>query len=303
MTSSRLRNIVISFALGTALLTSACSGGWVKSLRDVARLRQQLIDKYHEPDINVNLQNSRYLSVVFINSPLNQQAAATRAKRAQETAKFVVSHYPAIREIADIWVTFAVYETRLIILHYSHSIDAFAFDNTGAETSMARNEKTDDRTPVARFNAARNETDVSITRLQLEGDLNHGIAMVPHFTVAGNVHDSNSRLGLPNLVVVDFASYADRKIFSESAKLEIRCDGVPAFSGNALLLTPQDSGSEGSTAQFLEAQIPIQQFAKMGSSREVKIKLGSKAFELSPQDINALREMSAYAPLPHGAAR
>jgi hypothetical protein len=266
-------------------------------------LRQELIDKYHEPDIRVNLQNSRYLRIVFINSPLNQQARAIRARRAQETAKLVVSHYPAIREIRDIWVSFVAYETRLIILHYSHSIDAFAFDSTGAEMSTGPNEKVDDRTPVARFNPARNETDVSITRLQLEGDLNHGIAMVPHFTVAGNVHDSNSKPGVPSPVVVDFASYADRKIFPENAKLEIRCDGVPAFSGSALLLTAQDSGSKGGTAQFLEAQIPIQQFAKMGSSREVKIKLGSKAFALSPEDINALRAMSDYAPLPHGAAR
>jgi hypothetical protein len=296
---SRMRKTLLTSVLCSSLLASACSNGLIKSLGDLARLRQQLIDKYHEQDIRVNLQNSRYLTIIFVNSPLNQQAAAVRAKRAQEAAKFVVSNYPAIGKIGNIWISFVASETRLIIFHYSNTIEAFAFDNTGAEMDLGRSEKADDRTPVARFNPARNETDVSITRLQLEGDLNHGIAMVPHFTVAGNVHDSNSKLGVPSLVVVDFASYADRKIFSENAKLEIRCDGVPAFSGNALLLTPQDSGSEGSTAQFLEAQIPIQQFAKMGSSREVKIKLGSKAFELSPADINALRAMNDYAPLPH----
>ena len=300
---SQLRATLLTSVLCASLLASACSSGLVKSLGDLARLRQQLIDKYHEQDIRVNLQNSRYLTIIFVNSPLNQQARAVRDKRAQETAKFVVSHYPAIREIGNIWVSFAAYETRLIVFHYTQSVDAFMFDNTGAAIYPGPNEKVDDRTPVARFNAARNETDVSITRLQLEGDLNHGIAMVPHFTVAGNVHDSNSKPGEPSLVVVDFASYADRKIFPENAKLEIRCDGVPAFSGNALLLTPQDSGSEGSTAQFLEAQIPIQQFAKMGSSREVKIKLGSKAFALSPEDINALRAMSDYAPLPHSPVR
>ena len=300
---ARARKTLLTSVLCASLLASACSSGLIKSLRDLARLRQQLIDKYHEQDLNVNIQNSRYLSIVFINSPLNQQAPAVRAKRAQETARFVVSHYPAIREIRNIWIHFAVYETRLIIFHYSRNVEAFAFDNTGAETYPGPNGKADDRTPVARFNAARNETDVSITRLQLEGDLNHGIAMVPHFTVAGNVHDSNSKLGVPSLVVVDFASYADRKVFSNNTKLEIRCDGVPTFAGDALLLTPQDSGSEGNTAQFLEAQIPMPQFAKMGSSREVKIKLGSRAFELSPEDINALRAMSDYAPLPHSPTR
>jgi hypothetical protein len=282
---------------------SACSSGLIKSLGDLARLRQQLIDKYHEQDINVSLENSRFLNIMFINSPLNGQDASGRANRAQETARFVASSYPAIHQVEYIWVGFGSYTTRLIFFHYTSSVDAFVFDKNGNNMNGLWSEEKDQRKPVARFNAARNETDVSITRLQLEGDLNHGIAMVPHFTVAGNVYDSNSKLGVPSLVVVDFASYADRKIFPENATLEIRCDGVPAFSGNALLLTPQDSGSEGSTAQFLEAQIPIQQFAKMGSSREVKIKLGSKAFALSPEDINALRAMSAYAPLPHGAAR
>lgn len=300
---SRVEQTLLTSVVCASLLASACSSGLIKSLGDISRLRQQLIDKYHEPDIGVNLQNSRYLSIVFINSPLNQQAQTTRAKRAQETAKFVVSHYPGIREIENIWVSFAANETRLIIFHYSRSLDAFAFDNTGAEMRMNQNERIDDRTPVAKFNAARNETDVSITRLQLEGDLNHGIAMVPHFTVTGNVHDSRSQLGAPSLVVVDFASYADRRIFPEDAKLEIQCDGAPTFSGNALLLTPRDSGSEGSPAQFLEAQIPIQQFAKMGSSHEVKIKLGSKAFALSPEDISALRAMSDYAPMPHSPTR
>ena len=99
----QLRTALLTSVLCASLLGSACSSGLIKSLGDLAKLRQQLIDKYHEPDINVNLQNSRYLSIVFINSPLNQQAPAVRAKRAQETAKFVVSHYPAIGEIGNIW--------------------------------------------------------------------------------------------------------------------------------------------------------------------------------------------------------
>ena len=299
----RPRKTLLTSVLCASLLASACSSGLVKSLADLARLRQQLIDKYHEANINVSLENSRFLNITFINSPLNGQDASKRANRAQETARFVASSYPAIHQVQYIWVGFVSYTTRLIFFHYTSRIDAFVFDKNGNNMNGLSSEEKDDRTPVARFNAARNETDVSITRLQLEGDLNHGIAMVPHFTVAGNVHDSKSKLGEPSLVVVDFASYADRKIFPENAKLEIRCDGVPAFSGNALLLTPQDSGSEGSTAQFLEAQIPIQQFAKMGSSREVRIKLGNKAFELSPEDINALRAMSDYAPRPHSPMR
>jgi hypothetical protein len=71
------------------------------------------------------------------------------------------------------------------------------------------------------------------------------------------------------------------------------------FSGSARLLTPQDSGSEGSTAQFLTAQIPVPQFSKMGTARQLKLKLGSKDFELSTEDIKSLRTMSGYLSQPH----
>jgi hypothetical protein len=154
---------------------------------------------------------------------------------------------------------------------------------------------------VVRFSAARNETDVSITRLQLEGDMNHGIALVPHFTFKGNLRDSN-RIA-PDSVVFDFASYADRKVFPADAKLDIRCDEVVVFSGSARLLSPQDSASEGSTAQFLTAQIPFAQFSKMGKARQVRLKLEIKDFDLSPEDIDSLREMSAYLPQPQSETR
>ena len=152
---SRMRKTLLTSVLCSSLLASACSNGLIKSLGDLARLRQQLIDKYHEQDIRVNLQNSRYLTIIFVNSPLNQQAAAVRAKRAQEAAKFVVSNYPAIGKIGNIWISFVASETRLIIFHYSNTIEAFAFDNTGAEMDLGRSEKADDRTPVARFNPAK----------------------------------------------------------------------------------------------------------------------------------------------------
>src|SRR5712664_2113131 len=55
----------------------------------------------------------------------------------------------------------------------------------------------------------------------------------------------------PELVGFDFASYADRKIFTAHTKLEIRCDDKLIFGGDARLLSPADSASDGSTAQFL----------------------------------------------------
>jgi len=291
---SPLKKIPLILALCVPLLAFACSGGFVKSLGDMARLRKQLLDKYHDPDVGVSLQNSRYLSIVFVNSPLNQQDNTKRAKRAQETVKFVMANFPTIDKIQNIWIMFVASESRWIFYHHSRSIDAFVFDKNGEEiNNPGRSESEDARAPVVKFNAARNETDVSITRIQLEGDLNHGIALVPHFTVRGNARNPNGKTAAPALVGFDFASYADRKIFSVHTKLEIRCDDQLTFAGDAHLLSPEDSGSDGSTAQFLTAQIPFAQFAQMGNAREVKINLGRKQFTLTPEDIDALRRMAA----------
>jgi hypothetical protein len=101
----------------------------------------------------------------------------------------------------------------------------------------------------------------------------------------------------------DFASYADRKIFAGNAKLEIRGDDVLAFTGDAQLLAPQDSGGDGSTAQFLTAQIPFPQFSKIANAQAVSIKLGTKQFQLSAEDVNSLRAMRAYVSQPHGEGR
>ena len=300
MPSPRTRSAVIIFALDLCLLASACSSGPLKSLRNTARLRQQLIDKYHEQDINVSLRNSRFLFISFINSPLNRNDRAERARRAQETAFFAASNFPTIKEIETIGVSFLEAESRFFIYRYSKNLGFFSFDRYGVAVNSGGSDD-DPRKPVVRFNATRNETDVSITRLQLDGDMNHGIALVPHFTFKGNVSDANR--SPPDSVVFDFASYADAKVFPGNASLNIRCDEIVVFSGSARLLTPQDSASEGSTAQFLTAQIPAAQFSKIGTARQVELKLGNKDFELSTEDVKALRAMSLYISHPHEETR
>lgn len=292
MSSPLVRRAIATCAVCSCLLAFGCST--LKSLRDTARLRQQLIDRYHEPDINVLMRGDRYLVIAFVNSPLNNKDQIDRARRAQDAATFALKNFAVVNQINTVAVSFVASEGRLFV-RKTRSLGFFVFDKNGLalDTSGASE---DPSRPVARFNPARNETDVSITRLQLDGDMNHGIALVPHFTFKGNVHDAN-RVA-PDSVVFDFASYADRKTFPASARLDILGDGLAVFSGTATLLTPQDSGSEDSTAQFLTTQIPFAQFAKIGQAREVKLKLGSKDFVLSRKDIDDLRAMSDYIPHP-----
>jgi hypothetical protein len=290
-------------ALVSTLLTGACSSGLVKSLAGLNALRQQLNEKYHE-DVGVNLQNSRFLSIVFTNSPLNQQDSGKRARRAQETAKFVALNYQGIKDIDRMGIFFVASETRFIVVHYTTTIGSFGFDKSGAavayepNTGVHPNEE-DPRAPVARFNSSRNETDVSVTRIQLDGDISHGIALVPYFTVSGDARQSDNPITAPESVVLDFASYADKPVFSDDAKLEIYCDDRLGLNGMARLISGKPSDKDESAGQFLTTQISFKLFKRMGESRNVRIVLGPKRFELLPDDIRALAAMSAYVHSPY----
>jgi hypothetical protein len=300
--SSPRHKAAISLVLVSALLTAGCSSGLIKSYAGLNALQQQLIEKYHE-DISVNLQNSRFLTIVFTNSPLNQRDSEKRAQRARETAKFVSLNYQGIKDIDRIWIYFFRSATRLIVFQRYWTVDAFGFDKNGVATAFAPNPEVvpsheDLRTPLARFNPSRNETDVSITRIQLDGDMNHGVALVPHFTVPGDARKSDMATPAPESVVFDFASYADTPVFSDNAKLEIYCDNRLALNGMARLISGKPSEKDQGAGQFLSVQISFKLFKRMAESRNVRMVLGTKRFELLPDDIAALGAMSAYVHQP-----
>jgi hypothetical protein len=67
-----------------------------------------------------------------------------------------------------------------------------------------------------------------------------------------------------------------------------------ALKGFARLLSATQAGGDATGAQFLAAQISYRLFKRMTESRNVRIILGCKSFELLPDDIGALGAMSAY---------
>jgi hypothetical protein len=280
--------------------SQACSSGYVKRLTEVAKLRQDLMDKYQEKEVNVDLQNSVFLSIAFVNSEMNQADSGKRAARAQEVAKFVVKTFPSVGQIKSIWIMFMASETRWIVFHSRKSLGHFIFNNRGELINTSNGIGSDENplSPIVRFNPTSNETDISLTRIQLVGNLSDGIALVPYFTAKGDARDPNGKVTAPAFVVFDFASYADQRIFSSDSHLEIVCDGKTEFSGKAHLLSPQDSASKGNNGQFLTAEIPFAQFAKMGDASSLKVKLDAKQFDVSPEAIAALRRMAAYVTPP-----
>src|SRR4051794_19803363 len=86
--------------LMTCLLACGCSAGKElgKTLGDLANVRSELMKKFDEKDVNLRVntfENRTSISVIYVNSPLNEKTPGERAKRAQETAEIVKQHYPA----------------------------------------------------------------------------------------------------------------------------------------------------------------------------------------------------------------
>lgn len=302
----RQRKLAAGAALGALLFSASCSSNLVKSLSGLNALRQRLITKYGD-QVTVNLSNSRYLHIVFVNSPLNYQDSGKRLVRAQETAIFISSIYEGINSIDEMWVSFLASERRFIFFHYNRGLDAFGFDRTGKSldpptsgndpvNSFNTNQANDPRDPVARYIPQTNQTDISVTRIQLEGTINRGVALVPHFNVTGDARNLGTATPAPEFVVLDFASYADKPSFKESPRLEIYCDEALALKGTAQLVPSSESGIDETVGQFLTVRTSFKLFQRMATSKRVRILLGQKEFSLSPADINALARMTAYVP-------
>lgn len=287
--TSRRRTSLLCFAICAVVLFSACSA--FKSLADLSKLQKQIREKYQEQKVGVNLRGA-YLSIVFVNSPLNQMDRAARDNRAQETAKFVVASYPAIKQVRNLGVTFTDEKSQFIFFQHFQTLDLFLFNNRGEPLATDRETSNDPRRPVVKYNRVANQTDISIMRLQLDGDLNNGVALVPHYVAAGNAQEG--KLEPPAQVTLDFASYSNQKIFTSNPDLEIRADNVTTVKSSGRLLSSAESGSDDTIAQFVTVHLPFEQFEKIAKARAVKITLGKKNFDLSDDDLVALRALCSY---------
>lgn len=293
--NSRRAKAVILVAVAAIILSGACSTGTIKTLSDLNAIRYHLKQEYQD-EVSVNLNNSRLLSVVFINSPLNKTDGTDRLMRAQDAALFVSRNYEGIKTIERIWISFVSHETYFLVFSKTEVVELFAFDKDGKRIGPGSENEEDLRAPVVRFNQARNESDVSVTRIQLAGTPNNGVALVPHFTVSGDARERAT--AMPAFVILDFASYSSQPRFTSNPQLEIYCDGKLAVKGPAQLMAADAGGAAETVAQFVTVRISFKSFLRMSTARTVKIDLESEHFELGSNDIAALAAMAAHAGPP-----
>ena len=293
--SSRSSFLAVAVLL-LCLLTSGCAQV-AKSLVELSRLQQVIIKEYGEKDVNVNLLNSTSLSITFINSPLNEKGPEERAKRAEQTAAFVIQHYPSIDQISAIWVGFVKSETHFIVVHYSQSLDFFGFDKegrplSGPEERQPTGSSENSIQPIAKYSPNLNQTDVIITRLQLEGDLNYGLAVEPHFTVPGDATGFRRSSSYPQSVSFDFASYSPISMFPGELKITALADGNAVFETSAQFSTSKSP--DGKFSEFLLLQVPYPAFRRMAAGKKLRLRMGDREYEFTGEQVAALREMMRH---------
>jgi hypothetical protein len=291
LSSSRFRFLVL---LICSCLAASCTQ-LAASLIEISKLQQAIVKEYGEQGVNVRLNNSTILIITFINSPLNIRSVGERAQRAEQTAQFVKQHYSSIAAIDEIWVGFVAQKTSFVIVTYTEGLGSFGFDKNAHQLPSTNDlpvVDSPDSYPAVVYSPALKQTDVSIMRLQLEGDLNNGLAMAPHFTVPGDATGLRRSPVIPETVGLDFASYSTSVRFPGETKLIVSSDNRVVYE-----TTSQFSASRmtnGTFSEFLLLKIPYQAFRRMATGEKVTVTLGDKQYELSDDQRAGLREMTRY---------
>lgn len=284
---------VLLIGLTSCLLAYGCNTAkdLGKTLGDLTHVRAELIKKFGEQDVNVQvntLQNRTNISVVFVNSPLNQKPAEERAKRAQETAEIVRQQYPRIKNVSEIWIGFARVTTRLLIFHYSEMLDAHGFDNEGRPLRNPGNAPLDPSPPVVRYLPDQNKTEIANAGIRLEGTAEKGVTVVPHFSVEGDVNKIMPKS--PNEVWLDFAAFSEKPKFPKVTKIVFLSDNKVVYITQGQFSTSKIAGDMYS--EFLYLKVPTAMFLKVTSGTTVKIRLNEHEYTLTARQTLQIQQMS-----------
>jgi hypothetical protein len=291
--TSRLTPIVPFLIL---LLCFCSCKDTINSLGELGQLRNDLIKEFHESNITVSLNNSTNLAVTFTNSPLNAALSNERFRRAQETALFIKRRYVGIGGIETMLVRFMTQETRMFVVQETREIDSFVFGKNASLIGAPpgddpQNSFNDEQDVGVTYNAARNESEVRVRQIQLEGDMEQGLGLSLHFKVRGDATTAGHASGIPASIVFTFSSFAPAKVFKTDPPLKLVADGAVVFSDKAHNLSATTEGGN----EFLVQAVPLDQFLKLADASTVVLGLGTKEYLLGAKQLSTLRKMADYA--------
>jgi hypothetical protein len=285
----------IIFLLSLALLLNgSCSKETIKTLSDLSALRGDLIKEYKVQDVNVTVQGSNVLGISFINSSFNKLGEQERENKAREIALFAKNHYPAIKSIDRIWVSFVIAKN-YIVFHYSNSLATYVFEKSSLAPTAASGNDEQQGVVTASYNSTSNQTSVYLNNnLQVYREGGNGIMLFPNFNIPGD-NVSAPRIVTPKSVVLDFSTYGDKRMFTDNPKLVIYVDNQKIFSGTARTTRVLGSNAERSVNEFLSQEISYNQFSQLVNGKQAKFILGEKELELTPSHLQELRALKRCA--------
>ena len=284
-----LRALAASLAL---LAAQGCLRQQFKSLSELNALRQALVREYRHELVEINLNEAgdglRVLGVMFINSPFNRLNEADRARKAQEIAAFARGRYAGVAGVSHIVVAFVRGESRFVVFQSRELVGYYPFPkNQILESEIAAAPPPGvgaaAKKPTASYSAFTRETVVSLNHLQIYGDLNDGLVLLPSFAVRGE------KVTAPQSVDFEFVSYSKRRIFADDGRLSVAADGRELFARRGPRLATHGLGQDGTHAEVIKHRLSYQEFLRLAGAQSVKMKLGPKEFELTREHLRALR--------------
>lgn len=95
------------FRRGLVGLALVAGGLGCADLKEILSLQQGLAREFQTSAVNINLNNSAYLTVTFSNAPIADQPEAEQAAFARRVAEYVRDHYARYDQLQGIQVGFA----------------------------------------------------------------------------------------------------------------------------------------------------------------------------------------------------
>ncbi|HEY0723968.1 MAG TPA: hypothetical protein VGD41_08320 [Pyrinomonadaceae bacterium] len=285
----------LCLVLTICLLASGCTTArdLGKTLGDLTQVRGEIIKKFGEQDVNVNVntfENQTRITVAYINSPLNQKTTEERVQRAFETADIVKQHYPSIKNVSEIWVGFMRATTRLVVFHYSEMLEVYGFDKEARPLRDPRSVSLDPTQPSIRYSANQNQTEISSAAIVLEGTSEKGVIVFPHFSVAGDANRTTPKP--PAEVGLDFAAFSEKPKFPNLTKLVFLSDDKIVYRTEGQFSTSPIA--KGMYSEFLYLKMPRDAFVKLSSGSTIKLKLNEHEYTLTESQALQIQRMSDY---------
>ena len=284
------------FLAGLVLCALATSCQTATSLGEIAKLRAAIVKEFIEPAVNVNLHNDRAITVTFINSRLNEKSPEERRKRAEATATFVRRQFASAGKIEEIWISFVRQKSSFIIVTQTESLDYFGFDNYGQPISFygdnAQRLTEDSLEVTVKYLPTTDETEVLISTLQLQGNMAQGVAVIPHFTVPGDATGLKRSPQLPKTVSFDFACYSPKSLFRGDTQIKFIADQKVVLETSGEFSSTR--GQDGTYSEFLLLKVSYLAFQLMTSGQTLTIVMDDQEYELSSEQLQALRKMTKY---------